>query len=453
MAYTTWNPSDKSVYIALSNGDLTATRITGAGTQGVRSIFGASSGKWYWEITINDISYTNAHIGIGDSGVSVYLPPGDDPDGYTYLATGSKENNNTPVSYGDTYDDSDVISIALDLDAGKIWWAKNGVWQASGDPSAGTNEAYSGISGTFYAIMALFTVGDYLTANFGDSAFSYSVPSGFTSGFGAPSLEGSISESINVLSEFYDNLGELDENVSVSSIFNDNWSEINENIGVSSEFLVFLGSDIFDENISVNTIFLCSDTDNISEDISVDSEFISEHTGYLSEEVSVASEFAGIYQPIAANLNVTLPMITAEIFGGNGGFLNVTLPMITAEIRGGAQLNVTLPMITASIAGKTGAVGSIDVILPMITASIAGKVETLGEINVTLPMILAHITGKTGEVGSINVTLPMITSNIQGFNDLTGDLNATLPMIKAYMVGTTARFTSCAVVLRFEEPV
>jgi hypothetical protein len=34
-------------------------------------------------------------------------------------------------------DTSDIISIAIDLDNDKLYFAKNGVWQNSGDPTSG----------------------------------------------------------------------------------------------------------------------------------------------------------------------------------------------------------------------------------------------------------------------------------------------------------------------------
>ena len=150
-------------------------------------------------------------------------------------------------------------------------------------------------------------------------------------------------------------------------------------------------------------------------------------------------------------LNATLPMITAEMSGGHGGFLNVELPMITAEMRGGAQLNVTLPMITAELEGKVGVRADLNVTLPMITAAMTGTVEVLGQLNVILPMMTARMTGTAGQVGQLNVTLPMITAQLLGYTDIDGQLNVTLPMIEARLVGTNDRFATCDP-LRYEEP-
>ena len=640
----TWNPADKSVDVTLSNGDLTATN-GGSTWRGVRATGSKSSGKWYCEFTI-DTLYDAGGFRLGlATALETLSGLGGSSNGYGYVGDGDKIHANSKVLYGSSYAVNDIISMAFDLDNGKIWWAKNGVWQASGDPAAGTNEAYSGLSGTFFPQVTFWGNLHAVTANFGASAFSHTVPSGFTAlddteifypaasgddGFGElpagafsttslslfvgnylgvnynvfvrfpsinipqgatitsafvrffcqtstsgvtcnlncyfndediavaptnisefntlslttaiawnnleawnagtqydtpslvsilqdiidrigwssnnavqiiiknnsssidasrqpsswdsaaqaeraelhvtwtdePAIEGEISEDINILSEFTNNLGEIDENVSVLSEFGNNWREIDENVSVNSEFSVLIPREIsgnisvnseFDfstpyaikENVSVNSEFIGDYLKELSEGASVNSEFISEYLGELAENVLVNTEFIGYQQP--GNIDVTLPMITADILGGTGGFLNTTLPCITAEIRGGALLEVTLPMVTADIVGKTGAVGNIDVRLPVITASIAGKVEALGQIDAILPAIRAYITGKTGKAGSINTTLPIIVANIQGYNDLTSSLDTTLPMLKPYLVGTVARFTSCAVILRYDD--
>lgn len=154
---------------------------------------------------------------------------------------------------------------------------------------------------------------------------------------------------------------------------------------------------------------------------------------------------------MVGRMNATLPMITAELSGGHGGFLNAELPMMTAEMRAGARINATLPMITAEMVGKVGINGTLNAILPMITAGIIGKAEVLGQLNAMLPMITARMLGTAGHVGQLNAVIPMITAQIVGYTDITGQFNATIPMIEAYLTGTNDRFATCDV-LRYEEP-
>lgn len=182
LEYTTWNPDDKNVSITLSNGNLTAT-ATNTAWKSVRSILGVSSGKWYWEITLDVAANVDTVVGVGNSSAGLNSYAGADADGYGYYGNdGQKYNSGSGAAYGSTFTVGDIISVALDMDNGKIWWGKNGTWQASGDPGAGTNEAYSGISGTLYAMHSPHGNTNECTANFGASSFSYSVPTGFNSG-------------------------------------------------------------------------------------------------------------------------------------------------------------------------------------------------------------------------------------------------------------------------------
>jgi len=178
--YTTWNPDDTHANMILSNGNLTATSnsTTNKSTRGIQDV---SSGKWYWEVSIT-VGATHHQIGIGKSTVALNNWIGHDLNGYAYSAEGGKWNNNSSSSYGDAFGVGDIVGVALDLDNGKIWWSKNGVWQASGVPASGTNPAFSGLSGTFFPMYANYYSGYQAIANFGASSFSYSPPNGFNSG-------------------------------------------------------------------------------------------------------------------------------------------------------------------------------------------------------------------------------------------------------------------------------
>ena len=189
---TTWDPLNKSADITLSNGNLTAT-LGPAGYASVRSILGVSSGKWYWEIAFDiDAVGSGNQVGVGDNAISLDFSLGSYSTGYTYKEDGEKGNNNSYVAFGSSFTAGDIISIALDMGAGKVWWAKNGVWQASGDPEAGANEAYSGIIGTIYAWITLAVATTRVTVNFGQSPFSYTVPDGFNAGLGEWFYEGAV---------------------------------------------------------------------------------------------------------------------------------------------------------------------------------------------------------------------------------------------------------------------
>lgn len=55
ITYPTWNPATKANAITFSNGNLTFKGTNGIQTGYSTATVGKSSGKWYWEITINSI--------------------------------------------------------------------------------------------------------------------------------------------------------------------------------------------------------------------------------------------------------------------------------------------------------------------------------------------------------------------------------------------------------------
>jgi hypothetical protein len=88
----------------------------------------------------------------------------------------------------------DIIGIALDLGARLIWFrvAPSGNWNGSGTANPATGTGGVSIAGLgspaitpLYAMASFAASADAATGNFGDTAFSGTVPSGFTSGFTA----------------------------------------------------------------------------------------------------------------------------------------------------------------------------------------------------------------------------------------------------------------------------
>jgi hypothetical protein len=154
---------------------------------GPDSTIAMSSGKWYWEvIPTGGTSGYNPRIGIVPSNHGTYTGTsvGDPAGTYGYEASsGQKGSGGTYVSYGSSYTDADVIGVALDMDNGKLWFSKNGVWNASGDPAAGTNAAYTSITGEYFASVGTGGNGGGFTChfNFGQRPFAYTPPTGFKS--------------------------------------------------------------------------------------------------------------------------------------------------------------------------------------------------------------------------------------------------------------------------------
>ena len=134
-----------------------------------------STGKWYWEIYVEHRVITNNNTAIGLEEMpasSSYLTKG-------YWDFGGTRNDGSIVASDGTYPSfatGDVISVAVDFDNGKLWFAHNGSWVNSGDPSAGTNNPLSTTVGSTYSpaffLYYTATIPKFI-ANFGqDSTFS-----------------------------------------------------------------------------------------------------------------------------------------------------------------------------------------------------------------------------------------------------------------------------------------
>ncbi len=166
-----------------SNGNLTATRALGSSWLSVFATVSKSTGKWYWEALCQGGGGTTSgtvrhQYGVGD-GAQGY--PGQFGTGYGYDGVGRKWNSASTAAYGATWVAGDRIMVALDMDNGRIFFGKNGTWQASGNPAAGTNPTFTGLSGAKFPQFGLYpnSPQPQVTVNFGATAFTYTPPSGF----------------------------------------------------------------------------------------------------------------------------------------------------------------------------------------------------------------------------------------------------------------------------------
>lgn len=185
--FTTWNPSDLA-NITLTNSNLTAAGNTPAVSCGVRAVHGHTSGKYYWEYKFDFIQTNSQANGIALASLTLSSNSLVGAAVMGRLGGIVVNNSGTGVSLG-TRAANDIIGIAVDFTAQLIWFrvAPAGNWNNSGtaNPATGTGGiSISAISssGLFPVFMAAANL-DKNTANFGATAFSGSVPSGFTSGF------------------------------------------------------------------------------------------------------------------------------------------------------------------------------------------------------------------------------------------------------------------------------
>jgi hypothetical protein len=181
---TALNPLDTNGGTVGANG-LTFTDAGSDGWNNCRANIGVSSGKWYWESqSIVDTGVMCASVA-GKSFVPGTLPGQSSNLGVTYYSNGAlyKETNGGGTSgWGSSYGVTDVIGIALDMDTGKVYFSKNGLWQNSANPAAGTGAASTSLltyDSVYYPVTSTYYAGSIASLNFGNNTFRYGPPAGF----------------------------------------------------------------------------------------------------------------------------------------------------------------------------------------------------------------------------------------------------------------------------------
>jgi len=203
--FCTMNPLDNYYFGGtFSEGNLKVVSGSSAFTY-CSSNFAVSQGKWYIEDKYDATSTANySRFGIGHKvSTSTSDNLGDETGEAIYRPDGAiKVNNVETTSWGSTWTTGDIIGIALDLDNNKLYFSKNGTFQASGNPATNTNgisiTAPSSLStGVYFFGFSdndgsgtstwLYNFGNppYSANSYTDGAgygnFSYAVPSGYYS--------------------------------------------------------------------------------------------------------------------------------------------------------------------------------------------------------------------------------------------------------------------------------
>jgi hypothetical protein len=180
--FATFNPVQQTDGVAaFAEGNLWFNMGSTGGYHYIKSTIGMSSGKWYCEFNMGSNS-------ANDYGLSVYSIKRDAISGnlggyldsytVTYHANSYlywESNQRTTADQGGL-SAGDIGMIAVDMDAGKVWFGKNGTWIDSGNPSTGANATYSSLL-TYGDTWFFGTYGYYggtdVWANFGqDSSFA-----------------------------------------------------------------------------------------------------------------------------------------------------------------------------------------------------------------------------------------------------------------------------------------
>ena len=189
VTFTTWSPTDKTAGLLLSNGNLTTRSNAGAfnSVRSVRNNLNSTTGaKIYWENTINLLPVAN-DIVIGIKNSTDVLGGNWNAGNFAvFRCNGAFFVGGGPAIVGGGASNpavNDIVMCALDMSTQEMWFGINGSW-FSGDPALGTSPSIDSIN--VATNFALFWSSDnepgdsQSTANFGDTAFTYPVPSGFS---------------------------------------------------------------------------------------------------------------------------------------------------------------------------------------------------------------------------------------------------------------------------------
>ena len=183
--YCVMNPNDMySGMTAPSNGNL---KFTSAVSGINRATIAPSSGKWYFEITFTTLpSAGTIYCGVksvvnGSLGGALGNNSGTTNE-FSFGSTGYTLNNGASTNQSITFANGDVMNIAFDLNAGYIWFGKNGTWILSGNPATGANPVFTTLTATggyAPAISNNYTYANTTNINFGQQPFTYTPPSGY----------------------------------------------------------------------------------------------------------------------------------------------------------------------------------------------------------------------------------------------------------------------------------
>lgn len=180
---TVWNALDKGPNLILKNSLVVqAPNYSSGQWELVRANTGKSTGKFVFELTTST-NATSEEMGIADGAAAVVGRLG--TSGVSLGLQGGSAIYKSGITTTFSGAGATRYMFAVDLDAGKGWIARDGVWLASGSPSTGVNHSFAFTPNTtlFPAAGLNTDHGYYITANFGATAFSILPPSGFTPGW------------------------------------------------------------------------------------------------------------------------------------------------------------------------------------------------------------------------------------------------------------------------------
>ena len=200
--FATMNPLDNFYQGAtFSEGNLLIATASSPYTYNTATM-GMSSGKWYWEGKAISVGSGNSAFGIistVSTAVSDEAP--NKTDSAMYKDDGVvRRNNGNGTSIG-AVNNNDIVSFAYDADNNFIYFALNGTWQNSGDPTSGAsgtggydpgNVPASTATGFYFPMFSDHNSGSGFSMSFNFGSPPYAISSGNSDGNGYGNFEYSV---------------------------------------------------------------------------------------------------------------------------------------------------------------------------------------------------------------------------------------------------------------------
>ena len=283
--FATWN-GVSSFATDNSEGNLKASASSGNANSRTNSTIPISSGKWYFEVRLDDAG-TNTTVGIAEQASPATYPGQLAGDYVQELDNARKGNNNSFTSYGTSLTTGDIFNCAVDLDNGEIYFGKNGTYFNSSDPATNTSPAFSSIPSGLYTIVtrpySTATEAIIVSLNAGQDStfagattaggnadendigdFKYSVPSGFlalcTANLPQPT--------INIPTGFFNTVTYTGNSINSAS------TNAVTNVGHEPDFLWIKQIDTTRKhvvwNVAETPVYVSSDSNNIGSSVITD---------------------------------------------------------------------------------------------------------------------------------------------------------------------------------------
>lgn len=177
-----WSAVTSAGAVVLSGGSRTAT-FAGAGI--ARLLTPKSSGKWYFELQYVGADVGNVRLGLSPGGSSAVFNLGAGATGSLGCTFNSGSliyvDGGSPVFSAGASVSTDVLGIAVDLDANLVWIRRNnGLWWSSAPANPATGVGGCSIpDGSYTGTASNSATGDVIV-NAGQAAGVGALPSGYS---------------------------------------------------------------------------------------------------------------------------------------------------------------------------------------------------------------------------------------------------------------------------------